>query len=105
MNDPLVSVVIPAHNAAATLSDTLRSVCAQTHRNLEIFVVDDGSGDDTLAMSPPDHKTGMTFDYRKSNLSAQLCPYKAPANELKSRSLPSRFGNSASLGRYPPIAG
>ena len=51
MNDPLVSVVIPAYNAAATLSDTLRSVCAQTHRNLEIFVVDDGSKDDTLAIA------------------------------------------------------
>lgn len=45
--DPVVSVVIPAFNAAATLDATLRSVRSQTHRNLEILVVDDGSADAT----------------------------------------------------------
>ncbi len=46
----LVSVVIPAYNAAATLDRTLRSVRGQTHRNLEIVVVDDGSTDGTAAL-------------------------------------------------------
>jgi glycosyltransferase involved in cell wall biosynthesis len=44
----LVSVVIPAYNASATIDETLRSVRAQTHAYLEILVVDDGSQDDTL---------------------------------------------------------
>ncbi len=47
----LVSVVIPAYNAAATIDETLRSVRAQTHEHLEILIVDDGSRDDTLAIA------------------------------------------------------
>jgi glycosyltransferase involved in cell wall biosynthesis len=43
----LVSVVIPAYNAAATIGETLRSVRSQTHRMLEILVIDDGSSDGT----------------------------------------------------------
>ena len=48
---PLVSVIIPAYNAAATLPATLRAVIAQTYPHLEIIVVDDGSRDDTLAIA------------------------------------------------------
>lgn len=46
----LVSVVIPAFNAADTIDATLRSVRAQSHRRLEILVVDDGSTDNTAAI-------------------------------------------------------
>ena len=47
----LVSVVIPAYNASATLDETLRSVRSQTHDVLEIIVVNDGSTDDTGAIA------------------------------------------------------
>lgn len=47
----LVTVVIPAYNASATLDETLQSVRAQTHRNLEILVIDDGSTDSTAAVA------------------------------------------------------
>jgi glycosyltransferase involved in cell wall biosynthesis len=47
----LVSVVIPAYNAASTLDETLRSVRSQTHPALEIIVVNDGSTDDTGAIA------------------------------------------------------
>lgn len=45
-----VGVVIPMSNAQQTISATLRSVCEQTHRNLDIVVVDDGSTDGSAAI-------------------------------------------------------
>jgi glycosyltransferase involved in cell wall biosynthesis len=50
VNEPLVSVVIPVYNGAKSIERTLESVSAQTHSNLEILVVDDGSVDDTPAI-------------------------------------------------------
>ncbi|WGS18262.1 MULTISPECIES: glycosyltransferase family 2 protein [unclassified Bradyrhizobium] len=47
----LVSVVIPAFNAEATIDETLCSVRSQSHERLEIIVVDDGSTDDTVAVA------------------------------------------------------
>lgn len=47
----LVSVVIPAFNAEATVGATVRSVCAQSWRNLQIIIVDDGSRDDTATVA------------------------------------------------------
>ena len=44
---PIFSVVIAAHNAAATLPATIRSVLQQTRQDFEVFVVDDGSVDGT----------------------------------------------------------
>lgn len=42
---PLVSVIIPSLNAAATLGRCLASVKDQTHPSIEIIVVDGGSSD------------------------------------------------------------
>lgn len=46
----LVSVVIPNYNGGLWIDETLRSVRAQTHADLEILVVDDGSIDDSAAI-------------------------------------------------------
>src|SRR5580693_7854433 len=48
---PLVSILIPAYNAEAWISDTLRSAIGQTWEPKEIIVVDDGSKDQTLAIA------------------------------------------------------
>jgi glycosyltransferase involved in cell wall biosynthesis len=49
MAEPLVSVIIPAYNTAATLPRALDSVISQSFTEYEVIVVDDGSVDDVSA--------------------------------------------------------
>src|SRR5690242_16132576 len=48
---PVVSVVIPARNAAETLASTLEAVVEQTFDRWEAVVVDDGSSDGTSELA------------------------------------------------------
>lgn len=50
ISEPLVSVVIPVFNGAGVVGETVGSVLSQTHRNLEVLVVDDGSTDATVGV-------------------------------------------------------
>lgn len=49
--DVVVSVVMPAYNAAAFLGDAVRSLQAQTLQAWEAIIVDDASTDDTFAVA------------------------------------------------------
>jgi glycosyltransferase involved in cell wall biosynthesis len=49
--DPLVSVVIPCYNQARFLVDSIESSLGQTHRPIEVIVIDDGSSDDTSVVA------------------------------------------------------
>lgn len=53
MNDELVSVVIPCYNQARFLGEAIQSVLGQTHRCVEVIVIDDGSRDDFAAAVAP----------------------------------------------------
>lgn len=48
--EPLVSVIIPVHNAAATIEAAVESALGQTWKNLEILLIDDESEDETGRM-------------------------------------------------------
>jgi glycosyltransferase involved in cell wall biosynthesis len=48
---PLVSVVIPVHNGEPYLAEAIESVLAQTHKDVEIIVSDDGSRDRSLEIA------------------------------------------------------
>jgi glycosyltransferase involved in cell wall biosynthesis len=49
MND-LVSIILPVYNRQDYLPDCIRSIQAQTHRNYEVILIDDGSTDNTPAL-------------------------------------------------------
>lgn len=44
--NPKVSVIIPVYNGSAYLRESIESALAQTYKNLEVIVVNDGSSDD-----------------------------------------------------------
>lgn len=50
MQPGLVSILTPAYNAERFIAEAIGSACAQTYRNWELLVVDDGSTDGTSAV-------------------------------------------------------
>ncbi len=60
MTAPLVSLIIPCHDAEAWLAETLESALAQTWTHREIIVVNDGSRDSSLAVAQRFTGRGVT---------------------------------------------
>lgn len=50
-DNPLVSIIVPCYNQARFLSEAIRSVDEQTYKNTEVIIVNDGSKDNTEAVT------------------------------------------------------
>lgn len=66
----LISVVIPAFNSEKTIENCLASVFKQSHKGVEIIVVNDGSSDDTLAKLRPYWERGRIKVINQANKGA-----------------------------------
>lgn len=71
---PKVSIGIPFHNNENTLVDAIRSVFAQTFRNWELILVDDGSTDGSLELAYriKDPRVRVLSDGKNLKLAARL---------------------------------
>jgi len=63
MLTPKVSVVIPTYNHARYLPYALDSVIKQSHANLEVIVIDDGSTDGTFKVVKP-YRSKINYIYK-----------------------------------------
>lgn len=70
---PLVSVVIPTYNRAHLIPRAVASALAQTHRDLEVLVIDDGSRDETRQVMASIRDPRVRFIQRERNGGASAC--------------------------------
>lgn len=63
-NEALVSIIIPTYNRRQFVADAIESCLAQTYRNCEIIVVDDGSSDGTGRYLQERFGRGIHFIYQ-----------------------------------------
>lgn len=67
MTTPLVSILVPCHDAAPWLATTLDSVLNQTWPNREIIVVDDGSSDSSAEIARSYAGSGVQLHSQKQS--------------------------------------
>lgn len=84
---PMVSVIMPAFNAAETLETAARGVLEQSWRNLELIIVDDASSDETWSIAA-----------RLAKMDGRVKPIRQPVNAGVYRAR--NTGLAASSGTY-----
>jgi glycosyltransferase involved in cell wall biosynthesis len=72
---PLITVAMPVYNAGPHLSKALRSVLAQSYRNWELLLIDDGSTDDAIEQARlllTDPRIKVLVDEQNRGITARL---------------------------------
>ena len=46
----MVSIIIPVYNVEEYIEECLKSILAQTYKDIELLIVDDGSTDNSLGL-------------------------------------------------------
>ncbi|MEB3317715.1 MAG: glycosyltransferase [Cyanobacteriota bacterium] len=69
---PAISVVIPCHNEAEVIADTIRSLQSVDYPDLRLIVVDDGSSDTTAAIAVACRPQPLVLRQRASGKAAAL---------------------------------
>lgn len=72
MENKLVSIIMPAHNASTTIERAIFSVLKQTHKLFELIVMDDCSTDNTVEIVKSISDERITIYQNKTNLRAGL---------------------------------
>ena len=68
MNQPLVSICIPAYNSAEYIKDTVESLLRQTYTNIEVVVADDCSKDNTCEILESIEDSRLKIHRNEKNL-------------------------------------
>jgi glycosyltransferase involved in cell wall biosynthesis len=58
-----ISIVIPMYNAGHLIEECLTSIANQTYRNYEVFIIDDGSSDNSPELVSNFSKSNQNFNY------------------------------------------
>ena len=66
--DPLISVIMPAFNAVAYLTQAIDSILSQTYANFELIILNDGSTDQTDGVIKAFTDTRIRYFENQSNL-------------------------------------
>ncbi len=65
-NKSLISIILPVHNCAHHLSESLKSIAKQSYKNIEILAIDDFSTDDSYKILRDFAKKDKRFKVRRN---------------------------------------
>jgi len=65
-NKPLISIILPVHNCAHYLRESLKSIKAQSYKNIEVLAIDDFSSDGSYKILRDFAKKDKRFRVRRN---------------------------------------